>query len=151
MRDSHLTVERGISPSGTLSDKGWLIGDAPIGGTCVEGVEGILVLDHPGVVVDCVERYACISPPIASAPFSAAAGPFKPGGSYSCQIASAGDGLINFPNESLNGREVSGALHSGAAGDHPLRLVEYFNCLNRILQTVLADEVKERDESIVEI
>ena len=101
--------------------------------------------------MDRVERNARIFPPIALAPMPAVAGPFEPRGSYGCQIASAGDGLIYLPNESLNGREVSGAVHSGAASDHPLRLVEDFNCLNLILQTIVADEVKERDESIVEV
>lgn len=98
-----------------------------------------------------VEGYARIFPPIALAPMSAAAGPFEPRGSHSSQIASAGDGLIHLTNESLNGREVSGALHSGAASDHPLRLVEDFNRLNLVLQTIVANEVNERDESIVEV
>jgi hypothetical protein len=42
-------------------------------------------------------------------------------------------------------------LHSCAPSDHPLRLVKDFNCLNLILQAIVVDEVKERDESIVEV
>jgi hypothetical protein len=101
--------------------------------------------------VDRVEGDTRIFPPIAFAPVSAVAGPFQPSGAYSCHIASASDGLVHLPNECLNGREFSFALHSGAPSDHPLRLVEYFNRLNLILQAIVANKVKERDEPIVEV
>jgi aspartate oxidase len=42
-------------------------------------------------------------------------------------------------------------LHPVAASYHPLRLVEDFNRLNLILRAILVDEVKERDESVVEV
>ena len=139
-----------IGPRWSLSDKNVAI-KAPIGRFGGEWVELAASLRHPAVIVDGSEALASVTPIVTFTPLSTFAGKLE-GSRTNCGFESGiSDNLIDFSSESLNTLQIDLTGDSRSTIDHPLWLIEHFNCMDIVLESIIIQILQKWLQAIVDV